>query len=98
MINSDGKLGPVRGSATVARISSGAESAPAKAKVAASTASQSSSLKIISVAQEIARQAPPIDAVRVAQLRRAISEGDYPVDTLSIAQALISRATGAVAR
>ena len=43
-----------------------------------------------SVAAEIASQGAPVDASRVAELRSAITEGRYDVDSARIADAMIA--------
>ena len=43
-----------------------------------------------SLAAELAAQGPPVDAARVAELRAAIAEGRYDVDSRRIAEAMIA--------
>lgn len=45
--------------------------------------------KLVSMAAELARQGPPVDFARIAQLRQAIAQGSYAVDVDSIAHAMI---------
>jgi flagellar biosynthesis anti-sigma factor FlgM len=49
---------------------------------------------VLALAEAIARQSPPIDAVRVAALREKIANGDYPIQVaataLAIANALVA--------
>jgi flagellar biosynthesis anti-sigma factor FlgM len=94
MINNDGKLGPVRGNAAVKRVAAAAEPATADVRRQHGPALQSSHLQIIALAQEVSRQAPPVDTARVAELRRAIAAGEYRIETVAIAQAMIARANG----
>lgn len=50
---------------------------------------------VLALAAEIASQAPPIDAARVAVLRERIASGDYSINiaatALAIANALVER-------
>ena len=94
MINNDGKLGPVRGGAAVARIAAAEGPVAAMTKGKDGPALQSSHLQIIALAQEVSRQAPPLDSARVAELRRTIASGEYAIETVAIAQAMIARANG----
>lgn len=45
--------------------------------------------KLVSLAADLARAGPPVDYVKIAQLRQAIAQGDYPVDVDSIAHSMV---------
>ena len=44
--------------------------------------------RLFSMASKIANEGPPVDYVKLAQIRTAIAQGSYPVDTTAIAQAM----------
>ncbi len=45
--------------------------------------------KLVSMAQELAAQGPPIDYAKISQLRQAMAVGAYRLDADRIAQALL---------
>jgi flagellar biosynthesis anti-sigma factor FlgM len=44
--------------------------------------------RLFSMASKIASEGPPVDYVKLAQIRTAIAQGSYPVDTTAIADAM----------
>jgi hypothetical protein len=45
---------------------------------------------ILQEASAMARMGPPVDIIRLARLRSAMSLGDYPLDPAGVAQALLA--------
>lgn len=91
MITNDGPLRSVRGIAAATRVA--VPTLPSGVTTsAAGAAPQSSALQLISLAQEVSGQPPPIDMARIAELRRAIAAGDYAIDPMATAQAMMGRA------
>lgn len=46
--------------------------------------------RLVTLAADLARQGPPVDYVKIAQIRQAIADGSYRVDPSKIAQAVIA--------
>jgi len=81
----------------VSRISRSASSTLAERQSVASATQQveattaSASLpQLVTLAADLVRQGPPIDYARVAQIRQAIADGRYTIDTQSIAQSIMT--------
>lgn len=64
----------------------------AQAKVETSHAA-SNLPKLVALATELARQGPPIDYVRIAQIRQDIAQGTSTIDPDAIAKAMMSFGT-----
>jgi negative regulator of flagellin synthesis FlgM len=62
----------------------------AQSAVAAQRTSKNAPLsKLLDTAAALARQGPPIDYARIAQIRQAIATGTYTIDAERIAEALL---------
>jgi negative regulator of flagellin synthesis FlgM len=46
--------------------------------------------RLVTLAADLARQGPPVDYARIAQIRQAIAEGSYTVDPVAIASSMIA--------
>lgn len=67
----------------------GAAAGGEEARTAHPSASPAAPLpRLVALAQELSRQEPPVDYVRIAQLRAAIADGSYKVDANAIARAM----------
>lgn len=81
-------LGPVRSLPQSPRTSTAkAEARPSVSVQAEPTAP--SLPKLIGLAADLAKQGPPVDYARIAQIRQAIAKGEYSVDADRIAHAMI---------
>ena len=58
----------------------------------AATASPRNVPRLVALANDLATGEPPVDGVRVAQLRQAIADGTYQLDLAAIARALLTGA------
>ena len=67
-----------RGPATTTKRAT--ESAPASASLP----------RLLSLVDDLVRSGPPVDYARVAQVRRAIADGGYRVDTDALAKAIVA--------
>lgn len=86
MVESLNTTGAVQGTAIVRKVS---------AKVTPETAPQTTRADVpnlVRQAAEIANQGPPVDYVKLAQIRTAIFRGDYPLDARAIANAIAMQA------
>lgn len=45
--------------------------------------------KLVSLAADLAKAGPPVDYVKIAQLRQAIAQGAYSIDVDSIAHSMV---------
>lgn len=45
--------------------------------------------KLVQLARELSNQGPPVDDAKIAQVRQAIAEGNYHIDTDAIANAIL---------
>ena len=81
-------LGPVR---TLPQSPRSPASTAARTEAApAQTASTAPSLpKLVGIATELAKQGPPVDYAKIAQVRQAIAQGKYSVDVESIAHSIV---------
>lgn len=41
--------------------------------------------RLLNMAAQIASEGPPVDYVKLAQIRTAIAQGNYPIDTTAVA-------------
>jgi flagellar biosynthesis anti-sigma factor FlgM len=67
--------------------------APAPARPAAPDAAQADTLSLSTAARsmpEVMLKGPPVDTALVERLSTAISEGNYPIDSAKIAEAMFS--------
>lgn len=79
------KLGPT---AAVGAIKS--TGARAQSPNASSHAVTGKSLpKLIELARALTEQGPPVDYAKIAQIRQAIAQGEYHIDTEAIASAIL---------
>ncbi len=46
--------------------------------------------KLVNLAQQLQEQGPPVDYVRIAQVRQAIAQRSYQIDTGAIAKAILN--------
>ena len=76
--------GPGRADARKELAPRGQESRPAKAPA------RSSLPQLVNLATELARQGPPVDHARIAQIKAAIANGYYEVDVNRIAAAILT--------
>jgi negative regulator of flagellin synthesis FlgM len=80
----------------VSRTSSTAPSTDAKRRIATLTPAPeavgaSANLpRLVTLAADLARQGPPVDYARIAQIRQAIAEGSYKIDPAKIAAAIVT--------
>jgi len=56
---------------------------------AASTRSGLPMTRLLDLAADLARAEPPVDYARIAQVRRAIADGAYQIDSAALAKAMI---------
>lgn len=81
-------IDPVRtGAVGAARAHATQAQQPSRASEGTSAAGPSLP-RLVALAQELSRQEPPVDYVRIAQLRAAIADGSYKVDANAIARAM----------
>lgn len=45
--------------------------------------------KLVNLARELAEQGPPVDHAKIAQVRQAIAQGSYHIDTEKLATAIL---------
>ncbi|MFM7027599.1 MAG: flagellar biosynthesis anti-sigma factor FlgM [Chakrabartia sp.] len=86
MVDSVNASGPVQGVAALR---------PASTKAAPQAAHQRTLADVQSLVRQaaaIADQGPPVDYVKLAQIRAAIFRGDYPINTRAIADAIAMQA------
>lgn len=86
MVDSVNSSGPVQGTAAIRRIGKGPSPESAKQTTLADVPN------LVRQATEIANQGPPVDYVKLAQIRTAIFRGDYPIDARAIADAIAQQA------
>lgn len=95
-MSGDSKIGPVGGITRITpvrKIAGSAETANA-VPTRAPASDTVPGAKLIRLASDLAAQAPPIDAARIASLRAAIAEGTYRADAKNIALAMLRYAEG----
>jgi negative regulator of flagellin synthesis FlgM len=93
MINNDGKLGAIRSAAFSAVAAAKQTGAIAPAATPHTPPVSPNRLSLLAEAEAMAHQPPPIDGARVSQLRQAIAGGQYSINTLAIAEAILARAS-----
>ncbi len=80
---------------SVPRLRAAAAAAPQAPRPAERAATPRTDLpKLVALAADLARQGPPVDYARVAQLRQAIADGSYVVDAKAIASAMAGEPRG----
>lgn len=83
-------LGPVRSLPQSPRASTAKTEVRASVPAPAHPEPSAASLpKLIGLAADLAKQGPPVDYARIAQIRQAIAKGDYSIDADRIAHAMI---------
>lgn len=82
------RIGPLSGAT---RADARKEVAPRNQEAAAPKPSARPNLpQLLSLATELARQGPPVDHVRIAQIKAAIASGYYEVDVNRIAASILA--------
>ena len=79
----------------LARVRASSDAAVSRQPVVASAKTDAPSAasnlpKLVALATELARQGPPIDYVRIAQIRQDIAQGTSLIDPDAIAKAMMS--------
>lgn len=96
MVNLDGKPVPIWKAGAVSHPVARSETAAASAAGTRPDAAgaRSPGLHILALSDEAASQPPPIDGNRVAELQRAIAQGELRVDPDAIARAFLADSAG----